>query len=67
MVNYAGVLIHIYMLSKLRHCRKSFLKHPDQAFLDVSLPGGITAGGKATEEARLEDMEAARPCRGSEL
>ncbi|MEQ2226549.1 hypothetical protein ILYODFUR_028532 [Ilyodon furcidens] len=36
-------------------------------FLDVSPPGGCSAGGKATEEAGLEDMEAGRPCRGSEL
>lgn len=26
--------------------------------------GGSTAGGEATEQARLGDMEAARPCRG---
>lgn len=48
-------------------CLRVFFLNPDRAFLDVSPPGGITAGGKATEEAGLADMEARRPCGGSEL
>lgn len=55
------------MLSKPRCLSQELVQVPDPAFLHVSPPGAITAGGKATEEARLEDMEAKRLCRGSEL
>lgn len=47
------VLVRTELLSTLSFYPAVFFHLPPQAFLDVSPPGGITAGGKATEEAGL--------------
>lgn len=66
-VNYAGVSCLTFRCCGSRARAPELLSTRIRPSLMFASPGAYHRRGEATEEARLEDMEASRPCRGREL